>query len=81
MNIKNQWVEIVLMEIISGVVEKITYTDEEKNFSVIKIDSKNYKELVTLVGNISNVSVGSVIKAEGKWSVNLKFGKQFNVAY
>ncbi len=68
------------MEIISGIVEKIAYTDEEKNFSVIKINSKNYKELVTLVGNISNINIGSVIKAEGKWSINLKFGKQFNIS-
>lgn len=67
------------MEKLRGVVERITYTDEEKGFSVIKVKCKNYSELVTFVGNISSVNVGSVITAQGNWSINPKFGRQFNV--
>lgn len=69
------------MEKISGVVERITYKDEEKGFSVIKIRASDYAELVTLVGSISEINIGSVINAEGHWNLNSKFGKQFNVSF
>lgn len=68
------------MEKISGVVERITYQDEEKGFSVIKIKARSYRELITVVGSIASINIGSVISAEGKWSVNPKFGRQFNVS-
>ncbi|MBQ6143650.1 MAG: ATP-dependent RecD-like DNA helicase [Clostridia bacterium] len=67
------------MEEISGVVERVTYTDEEKGFSVIKIKANGYRNLVTVVGNISNINVGSVITAKGNFTTNKKFGKQFSV--
>jgi exodeoxyribonuclease V alpha subunit len=49
------------MVYITGVVERITYTNEENGFSVIKIKARGYPELVTLVGNLAAVNVGSVI--------------------
>lgn len=69
------------MEKISGIVERITYSDEEKGFSIIKIRVSGYRELVTLVGPISEINIGSVINAEGKWVLNAKFGKQFSVSF
>lgn len=67
------------MEKITGVIEKIVYSDEEKGFSVMKVYSQEYKSQVTFVGNIYQVSVGTEISAEGKWTENKKFGRQFNV--
>ncbi len=60
-------------------VERITYTDEEKGFSVIKIKASGYSNLITVVGNISSINVGSVITAKGNFTTNKKFGKQFSV--
>ncbi len=68
------------MDKLHGVVERITYSDEEKGFSVVKIRASGYLELVTIVGDFSGIKIGSVISAEGKWSVNPKFGRQFNVS-
>ncbi len=67
------------MEQLQGVVERITYSDEEKGFSVLKIRSKGYGELITIIGNMAHLNVGTVVTAAGKWSINPKFGKQFNV--
>ena len=63
------------MEKISGVVERITYTNEETGYSIIKIRAKGYSELITLVGNISSINVGTIIEAKGRWLVNPKYGK------
>ena len=68
------------MEEIRGVVERITYADEDKGYSVIKVAVKGYSELVTVVGNMASVSVGTVITAGGEWTLNPKYGRQFNAA-
>lgn len=65
------------MEYLSGVVERITYTNEENGFSVIKIKSKGFADLVTVVGNLAAVNVGATIKLKGDWKYDSKFGKQF----
>ena len=66
------------MEQIRGVVERITYADEEKGYSVIKIAVKNYGDLVTVVGNMASVNIGTVVTVRGEWTHNPKWGRQFN---
>jgi exodeoxyribonuclease V alpha subunit len=68
------------MDIIRGVVERITYANEETGYSVIKARVKGYKEPVPIVGNMASVFVGTVIQAKGKWSHNPKYGRQFEAA-
>lgn len=66
------------MEFLSGVVERITYHNEENGFCVIKIRSKGFPDLVTVVGNLAAVNVGAIIKLKGQWKMDSKFGKQFS---
>ncbi len=67
------------MEYLSGIVERITYNNEENGFSVIKIKSRGFSDLVTVVGNLAAVNVGAVVKLKGDWKHDSKFGKQFSV--
>lgn len=67
------------MEYLSGVVERITYQNEENGFCVIKIRSKGFPDLVTVVGSLAAVNVGSAIRLKGQWKRDSKFGKQFAV--
>lgn len=66
-----------MMDFISGVVERITYTNEENGFTVIKIKSKGYSELITVVGNFASVNVGASLQIKGQWKYDSKYGKQF----
>ena len=52
------------MDSIRGVVERITYANEETGYSVIKARVKGYKEPVPVVGNTASVFVGTVIQAK-----------------
>lgn len=45
------------------VVERITYQNPENGYSVLKVKVKGYNDLVTLVGNLLEVPVGSVLLA------------------
>ena len=67
------------MEHLRGVVERITYANEETGYSVIKIRAKGYMDLITVVGSMATVNVGAVISAKGVWTNNPKFGRQFEV--
>ncbi len=42
-----------------------------------KVAVKGYGELVTLVGNLLEVPVGSVLLCEGEWKVDKRYGQQF----
>lgn len=67
------------MDYLSGVVERITFVNEENGFSVVKIKSKGFSDLVTAVGNMASVNVGAVVSLRGEWKYDSKFGRQFNV--
>lgn len=51
------------------VVERITYQNPENGYSVLKCAVKNYNDLVTVVGNLVDVNVGSVLLIDGNWKV------------
>lgn len=59
------------------VVEHITYQNPENGYSVMKVKVKDYSDLVTLVGSLLEVPVGSVLMCEGEWKVDRKYGQQF----
>lgn len=65
------------MENIRCTVERITYQNEENGWSVLRVNVKGYKDVVTLVGNFSDTKVGAVLAVEGNWRMDAKFGKQF----
>ena len=67
------------MQIIFGLLEKISYHNEENDFVVAKLREKEKKELTTIVGNLSGVNPGESLKLTGKWVQNKRFGEQFQV--
>ena len=52
------------MEHLRCVVERITYQNTENGYTVLKCTAKNYSDLVTVVGNMPDTHVGSVLSLE-----------------
>ena len=67
------------MPIIFGLLERISYHNEENDFVVAKLREKEKKELTTIVGNLSGINPGESLKLTGKWVQNKRFGEQFRV--
>ena len=65
------------MEHLRCVVERITYQNAENGYSVIKCRAKAFSDLVTVVGTMPDVHVGSVLYLGGQWRVDAKYGRQF----
>ena len=67
------------MTTISGVLEKITYHNEETGFVVAKLQEREKRGLTTVVGTFSGVHPGESLRLTGEWVENRKFGEQFKV--
>jgi exodeoxyribonuclease V alpha subunit len=67
------------MSVIHGLLERISFHNEENDFVVAKLREKEKKELTTIIGNLSGVNPGESLKLTGKWVQNKRFGEQFQV--
>ncbi len=64
-------------ESLSGLVERVTYFNEENGFAVLKVKVKGHREPVTIVGSLPSVSPGEWLTAQGNWIQDREFGPQF----
>ena len=67
------------MERLRCVVERITYQNDQNGYSVLKCLAKGYNDLVTVVGLMPEVHVGSVLTLTGTWKMDAKYGRQFSM--
>lgn len=67
------------MDMLRCVVERITFQNDENGYTILKGKAKGYRELVTVVGPMPSVVVGSVLSLQGFWKNDSKFGSQFIV--
>ncbi|MBR2123036.1 MAG: ATP-dependent RecD-like DNA helicase [Lachnospiraceae bacterium] len=65
------------MEQLRCVVERITYQNEQNGYTIIRCTVKGYPELVTVVGTMPEVHVGSVLIVRGSWKMDARYGRQF----
>ena len=64
---------------LTGQIERITYSDAESGYAVLRIAVKSYPDLVTAVGTIASPAVGEVLSMKGLWTDHPKFGSQFKI--
>ena len=65
------------VESLSGLVERVTFYNEENGFAVLKVKVKGLRDLTTVVGSLASVSAGEWLTAEGHWIQDREFGRQF----
>src|ERR1035438_6284968 len=64
-------------ESFSGLIERVTFFNEENGFAVLKVKAKGRRDQVTVVGSLPSVSAGEWVTAEGRWVQDREFGLQF----
>ena len=64
-------------EEISGLVERVTFFNEESGFAVLRVKVRGHRELVTILGSLPSVSAGEWLTAEGWWVRDREHGLQF----
>jgi exodeoxyribonuclease V alpha subunit len=64
-------------EVLTGLVERVTYQNAENGFCVLRLKARGHRELVTLVGHAAPISAGEWITASGSWVNDRTHGQQF----
>jgi exodeoxyribonuclease V alpha subunit len=67
--------------VLEGVLERITYANEDNGYTVARVDSGRGGggELLTVVGSLLGAQVGESLRMEGRWASHPQYGRQFTV--
>src|SRR5499427_8151397 len=68
-------------EVLAGLVERVTYHNEENGFCVLRIKARAHRELVTVVGHAAVISAGEWITASGEWINDRTHGQQYKAKF
>ena len=77
------------MDNLSGSVERITYYNPENGYTVLRlrpeaprrqpVSGLSLDGLVTVIGNLPELTPGEHLRLQGQWDTHPKHGKQFKV--
>jgi exodeoxyribonuclease V alpha subunit len=65
---------------LSGVIERVTFFNEESGFCVLRIKAPGHREEVTVIGSLPSVSAGEWLSGEGWWVRDKEHGLQFKAS-
>ncbi len=65
--------------VLEGVLERITYANEENGYTVARVDTGRGADLLTVVGSLLGAQPGESLRMEGRWGSHPQYGKQFTV--
>jgi exodeoxyribonuclease V alpha subunit len=68
-------------ETLAGLVERVTFHNEENGFAVLRVKARGKRDLVTVVGHAAVISAGEFIQASGDWSNDRQHGLQFRARF
>ena len=54
-------------EVLAGLVERVTFHNEDSGFCVLRIKARGQRELITVLGHAAMISAGEFVQASGAW--------------
>ena len=66
---------------LNGLVERVTFHNEENGFCVLRLQVKGERDLITLIGHAPAVSPGEYASASGHWVTEREHGRQFRAVF
>ena len=68
-------------DVLAGLVERVTFHNEESGFAVLRVKARGKRDMVTVVGHAATVSAGEFIQSSGLWSNDRQHGLQFKARF
>ncbi|MFD6886105.1 ATP-dependent RecD-like DNA helicase [Streptomyces sp. NPDC059957] len=66
--------------VVEGVLERITYANEETGYTIARVDTgRGAGDLLTVVGSLLGAQPGESLRMEGRWGSHPQYGRQFAV--
>lgn len=60
---------------LEGVLERVTFFNEDNNYTVARLQIEGHLELITIVGNLPAANPGETLRLRGRWSTHARFGE------
>lgn len=71
---------MVSTAVVEGVLERITYANEDNGYTVARVDTgRGAGDLLTVVGSLLGAQPGESLRMEGRWGSHPQYGRQFTV--
>ena len=67
-------------EEISGLIERVTFHNEENGFCVLRVKTPGHRDETTVMGSLPSVTAGEWLVAEGWWVRDKEHGLQFKAS-
>ena len=64
-------------EEISGLIERVTFHNDESGFCVLRVRARGQREEATVLGSLPSVAAGEWLTADGWWVRDKEHGLQF----
>jgi exodeoxyribonuclease V alpha subunit len=64
-------------EQISGLIERVTFHNDDSGFCVLRVKAPGHRDEVTVVGSLPSVNAGEWLVTEGSWVRDKEHGLQF----
>src|SRR5687767_11216272 len=68
-------------EVLSGLVERVTFHNPETGFCVLRVKARGQKDLVTVVGHAATIGAGEFVSASGTWVNDRTHGLQLKASF
>ena len=68
-------------EVLAGLVERVTFHNEENGFCVLRVKVRGQKDLITVLGHAASISAGEWVTASGTWQNDRTHGLQFRAQF
>ncbi|MCK1326486.1 exodeoxyribonuclease V alpha subunit [Bradyrhizobium sp. GM5.1] len=68
-------------EVLAGLVERVTFHNEDNGFAVLRVKARGKRDLITVVGHAAVIAAGEFIQASGEWNNDRQHGLQFRARF
>ena len=68
-------------EVLAGLVERVTFHNEENGFCVLRVKARGQRDLITVLGHAAAISAGEFVQASGAWVNDRIHGVQFRASF
>src|SRR5438045_6822536 len=68
-------------EVLAGLVERVTFHNEENGFCVLRVKARGQRDLITVLGHAVMISAGEFVQASGAWVNDRTHGVQFKASF
>jgi exodeoxyribonuclease V alpha subunit len=68
-------------EALAGLVERVTFHNEENGFCVLRVKARGQRDLITVLAHAAMISAGEFVQASGTWFNDRIHGVQFKASF